>query len=225
MMFHTQVITGVTVGERLARKRRDLRLSLGRAAQKLTVRACYLEALERSQYKYLPPLVYAKGLLQRYTDLLGIPREEIIRMFEREYEAYLPGAGISMDTFYHVRPRRLFHSRTRLSAVMISILFLCATLYLSYYLYGLIGVPSLAITIPERDFVTEQESLALTGNADRNTVITINGKETSVRPDSTFREEIQLRDGLNTIHIVATTRFGRQTEEVRRVIRRHSSGG
>ncbi len=220
MMFETQEIHAATFGERLQRARKDRRLKLADTARTLGVRAQYLEALERGVFTNLPPRVYIKGLLKRYTDLLGLPNEEILTQFNAEYEAQMPSETVSLPrTGALLRARRAVITPRRLARVGVVILIASGVAFLGYYFQQYVGAPTLELTSPVEDMFTNEKAVIVEGRTDKNTKVTINGEEIILTPRATFREEIQLQEGLNTLEIVSTTRLGKQTKLIRRIIR------
>ena len=68
----------------LAAARERKGVDLFRAERDTKIRARYLAALERGDYRELPGAVYTKGFLRNYAIYLGLDPEEVLRQWRRE---------------------------------------------------------------------------------------------------------------------------------------------
>src|SRR6184192_1225130 len=70
--------------ERLLAARERKGVDLYRAERDTKIRARYLGALERGDYRELPGAVYTKGFLRNYAMYLGLDAEDVLRQWRRE---------------------------------------------------------------------------------------------------------------------------------------------
>src|SRR5437773_6507404 len=70
--------------DRLAAARERKGVDLTRAERDTKIRARYLSALERGDYRDLPGAVYTKGFLRNYAIYLGLDPEDVLRQWRRE---------------------------------------------------------------------------------------------------------------------------------------------
>ncbi len=70
--------------ERLYEARERKGVDLYRAERDTKIRARYLDALERGDYKELPGAVYTKGFLRNYALYLGLDADEVLEQWRRE---------------------------------------------------------------------------------------------------------------------------------------------
>ena len=70
--------------ERLLAARERKGVDLYRAERDTKIRARYLGALERGDYKELPGAVYTKGFLRNYALYLGLDPDEVLVQWRRE---------------------------------------------------------------------------------------------------------------------------------------------
>src|SRR6187549_2460147 len=75
---------GPSLPERLYAARERKGVDLYRAERDTKIRARYLAALERGDYRELPGAVYTKGFLRNYALYLGLEPEEILNQWRRE---------------------------------------------------------------------------------------------------------------------------------------------
>ena len=77
-------IPAPSLPERLYAARERKGVDLYRAERDTKIRARYLGALERGDYKELPGAVYTKGFLRNYALYLGLDPEEVLDQWRRE---------------------------------------------------------------------------------------------------------------------------------------------
>ena len=81
--------------------------------------------------------------------------------------------------------------------------------------------PTLSVTAPADNLVTNQASLVVSGKTDDATskpvTVTVNGEKVAVNENGTWSKTITLSPGANTITVVATDKAGKSTTVTRRV--------
>src|SRR5919201_1937524 len=70
--------------DRLAAARERKGVDLTRAERDTKIRARYLSALERGDYRELPGAVYTKGFLRNYAIYLGLDPDDVLEQWRRE---------------------------------------------------------------------------------------------------------------------------------------------
>lgn len=71
-----------SIGQELQRERQRKNISLEEAERVLHIRAVYLEALEKDDYKVIPGDVYLKGFLRNYGNFLGLSGERLVDSYK-----------------------------------------------------------------------------------------------------------------------------------------------
>jgi len=77
--------------------------------------------------------------------------------------------------------------------------------------------PELTITKPVNESIVGEKKLDVMGETNSDTTITVNGLSVSVRGDGKFFTQVTLESGVNTITVIATSRFGKTKTEVVKV--------
>ncbi len=72
------------VGAMLKEMRLQKDLKLVDIAKRLCIRRIYLEAIEDSDYKELPPIPYGIGFIRSYANFLGLNGENIVELYKEE---------------------------------------------------------------------------------------------------------------------------------------------
>lgn len=101
----------------------------------------------------------------------------------------------------------------------IALLWLAIGAYFSWHLYNLFRAPLLVMENPSRDIMTQEASLALSGYAQKESEVTINGSHIDTENDGSFRDDIALEQGMNIFEVRAVNKFGKETTVVRRVVK------
>jgi hypothetical protein len=78
--------------------------------------------------------------------------------------------------------------------------------------------PALTVSSPADNLLTDQTSVTLEGRAEIESTVTVNGSPISVAVDGAFKEELDLRTGLNIITISASKKFAMPNVIYRRVV-------
>lgn len=90
-----EIKTDKSFGQRLKKAREAKQISIESIANQLRIKKDRIVELENDDYKKMPGLVYARGYLRSYAQLLGIPiDEETLAAFEQvnvpEVEQFIP---------------------------------------------------------------------------------------------------------------------------------------
>ena len=209
--------------ERLYAAREHKGVDLYRAERDTKIRARYLGALERGDYKELPGAVYTKGFLRNYALYLGLDPEDVLRQWRRE-------RGDVKEAEPIVVPRPLTAPRQGLTfspgivwVALLTIGVIAFAAYLGLQLLRFNKPPTLAVTDPPVAVTTVEDSATtyvLRGTSIPGATISIAspGREqpyrVSAAADGTWTAEVELRRGPNQFDINATDpETGKQAEK------------
>ena len=136
----TDEINGYTeIGQVLRAAREDRHLSTYEVGRLLHIRARYIDALERGDFKELPGIPYAKGYMQTYAAFLELDKDELMRRFER-VDGQLAKRGFYLPKAFHTE------KKPQQTAIWGS---LAAVLLLYVVWYGYAQEPEKTISIVE----------------------------------------------------------------------------
>ena len=79
--------------EALARRRRELGLSIAQASRTLKLREDVLVAFEKGDFEHMPQSGYAQGMLSSYARYLGLNAREIVDLFQEEVYQHQHGTS------------------------------------------------------------------------------------------------------------------------------------
>ena len=194
-----------------ARERKGV--DLYRAERDTKIRARYLAALERGDYRELPGTVYAKGFLRNYALYLGLDPEEVLGAWRRER-----GDQVRTETPLVVRRsvaapvRTLSLSPSVVVAGLMIMVVAALGIYLAVQLLRFAKPPFLEVVRPATALVDATESATtyvIQGRSIAGATVTITspGRELPYRetaaPDGTWSIEVDLRRGQNKFEISA----------------------
>jgi cytoskeletal protein RodZ len=197
--------------ERLYAARERKGVDLYRAERDTKIRARYLAALERGEYRELPGDVYTKGFLRNYALYLGLDPEEVVAQWRRERgEAVQPRQVLTVPKPIAQPRRGLQFSPGVVVAALLTVLIVAVAVYLGVQVMRFAKPPTLAVTAPREASITLDEDATkytLQGTSIPGATITIElaGGTRQVSADTTgfWSQEIELRRGKNQFRIDA----------------------
>lgn len=214
---------------RLLRDTRESRgIDLDRAARDTKIRARYLHALERGDYRDLPGAVYVSGFLRNYAAYLGLDPDQVVERQRRE----VAGAARGVERVGPPRPRSAPRTRgptvvvtpNRVLAVLLVLLVVGIAVYLGVEFVTFAGTPELRLTDPRSDVSSFRGArYTLRGVTEPRARVTVEGPErqheVTATADGRFAVSVELDPGANQVTIVAYDPLtGRFSAELQRVI-------
>lgn len=201
----------IGVGQRLREERLKRKLTLEEVSKNIKIRINFLSAIEKGEYQKLPSHAYAYGFVKNYAEFLGLPKQEILALFRREFNE---------DKVYKVLPEGFVKSSNFLTnrkkiqenLVFIAIVFLFFLGYIFFqYRYAFIN-PPLEIYTPKKEEIFSSREIIVSGKTDANANLYINNNSVSIDKDGHFEKNLDLFHGKATIKIKVINRFGKETE-------------
>jgi cytoskeletal protein RodZ len=200
--------------ERLLTARERKGVDLFRAERDTKIRARYLAALERGDYRELPGAVYTKGFLRNYALYLGLDPDEVLLQWRRER-----GDGPSSDPVLVV-PRTVTAPRQGITispkvigGVLLALVVVVVVGYVATQLVRFSKPPTITLTDPASAVVTVDASVTsytLRGSSSPGATIsiTIPGRDQPIQvtaaADGTWSSDVELRRGRNQFSVTAT---------------------
>lgn len=200
----------IRVGERLQKERIRRKLTLEEIAKVTKIRSSFLDLLEKGEYKKLPSGAYVYGFVRNYAKFLGLPSEETLALFKREYDE---------EKFYKVLPeglsagkdfplRRIRFAQTLKVVILIFIVFLLYILF--QYRYAILN-PPLDIVSPKENSMVSSQVVDVVGKTDSNATLFVNNDTVSLDKEGNFRKKLNVFSGKTKITIKSVNKFGRTT--------------
>ncbi|MFA5157663.1 MAG: helix-turn-helix domain-containing protein [Patescibacteria group bacterium] len=203
-----------TLGEKLKRARKRKGIDLIEAELQTKVRAKYLEALENEDFDLLPNDIYVKGFIITYANYLGLNPDNIFNLY-RQQRAIKKNTEDDDFSQKKVKSNRVFIITPKIIALSFGVLFCCAAiLYIILQVVSFASVPKLVVTSPNKDMVVETESVLVSGATDASATLLVNKEKVATNEDGSFKKEITLQNGINTIMITAIGKTNKESSKV-----------
>ncbi len=203
---------GPSLPERLYAARERKGVDLYRAERDTKIRARYLGALERGDYKELPGAVYTKGFLRNYALYLGLDPEDVLAQWRHER-----GDGKEQPPAIVV-PRPISTPRKGLTfspglvvAALLTVVIVAFGAYLGIQVLRFTKPPTIAVTQPATAVVDVDESMTsytLQGTTLPGATVSIAtpGREpyqVTAKSDGEWAAAVDLRRGRNQFDVTS----------------------
>lgn len=205
--------SGPALPDRLAAARERKGVDLTRAERDTKIRARYLNALERGDYRELPGAVYTKGFLRNYAIYLGLDPEDVLRQWRRERgEQAAPEPLVVPPRPIAAPPRPLTFSPSVIVAALMTLGVAAFGVYLAVQLLRYAKPPDLTVTNPPVAVLSVDEgvtSYQLEGTSTAGATIEVNATgltqpyRTTSLGDGTWSIQVELRRGKNEFEVTA----------------------
>lgn len=217
----------LTLPERLLTAREEKRVDLARAERDTKIRARYLAALERGDWRDLPGSVYTKGFLRNYALYLGLDPDEVLEQWRAERGDAPPAEPAIVVPRPIPAPRQgVTISRGAVVGLLLALVVVAFIGYLGLQLLRFARPPTVAVTDPPTAVSEVDEattSYVLRGTSQPGVIVLIaapgqDPTRVTVGDDGTWSSEVELRRGRNQFDITATDpETGKQAEVPARV--------
>ena len=191
-----------TVAEILRDERLKLTYSREQIAEKAHVSLTYLKNLEDGHYELLPGQVYAKQFIKNLADYYRLSADALIGMYNKEcgfHKLILEPKRLSDKNnivFSWLTP-------TLIKKSIVSIISLCLLAYMVWEVTAIYRPPKLEINSPQSEQTTDQAFIDINGSTAKNSNVTINEQTVIINGDGSFKQTVNLADGLNKFVITS----------------------
>ena len=210
------------VAVRLRHARRGKNLTLQEASEQLNINIRYLTALENGRWQDLPSGLYGKNFLCRYGEFLGLATDELISLYSEE-EKKISSKPTNLFSRKMPKSHYLLALPKIIRSIVVFFLILLCLGYLGYYVSNITKPPKLIITNPAQDVTVDKGYIIVRGLTESETDITINGEKVLPETEGEFFKRINLKEGVNTITIIAQKKHSRKNIITRKVLLKNNS--
>ncbi len=206
------------IAKELKRARLQKKVSLEDASRQLKISISYLKALEVGDFEALPTGVYKYNFLREYAIFLGLSANDLIDLFAQNKANE---ANCSQDNLF-VKKASHVHYFITIPRLVRNLLMFSASavcfIYLAICVNAIISPPELVVSSPSSDIITEEKEITIEGNTDPEAEITINDELVLADSLGEFSKKINLKNGLNTIVIIAHKKYSQKNELIKKVL-------
>jgi transcriptional regulator with XRE-family HTH domain len=215
--------TEPTVAEALIDMRTRLGLSQSEASRNSGIPKKYIEFFE-SGSNDITPDVYARHKLRAYSNYLKLDAEKVIEAFQEENAQPVRHTEVRHASRWRKHPlkniplTRMIGTPLVVRAVVIGAVALSIGLFFVVRAHRMMAPPNISLLTPMDGLVTSERALTVEGHTEREVTLLVNGKPVYIDSEGNFQDDLNLREGLNVIHVVAIRKHGQESEVTRRVI-------
>jgi cytoskeletal protein RodZ len=205
--------TPLELPERLHAARERKGVDLYRAERDTKIRARYLAALERGDYRELPGAVYTKGFLRNYALYLGLDPEDVLEQWRAERgEVSSPPATIEVPKPLMAPRRGLTFSPGIAVAAVMTVAVVAFIAYLGVQLLRFAKPPTIAVSVPSAAVIDVEDGTTAytfegTSIPGATVEIAATGREQPYRVAAdaagSWTAEVQLSRGRNQFEVTA----------------------
>lgn len=206
-----------TVGQILRKTRLEKKITFEQVEMQTKIRQNILLALEEDNFQNLSSLASIKGLLKTYAEFLSLPSENILAIFRRDFDKKEKKKVIPQGLVRPLDKPGLNWGPKKTLILAISGFFLALIFYLIYQYVSLVSPPFLKIYSPEQKAQVNESTLNISGKAEPDSLVTVNGEAVLLDQKGEFNYKIELFPGENKITIRAVSKSGKETKTERNI--------
>ncbi|MCX6793424.1 MAG: helix-turn-helix domain-containing protein [Candidatus Falkowbacteria bacterium] len=206
-----------SVGQQLRCAREQKNLKIEVVAKKLIIKVDYLKALEDNDKTKLPTGVYAKNFLREYARFLGLDYKSLLKEFSGEV-VLNEDKNEALFERQVVAKKYLIAIPALIRNLLIGLAALLCLIYIVFLINKIFQAPRLIVSYPASDFQTTKKDLEIVGQTESESDVQINGQDVQVSNDGSFKKNIYLERGLNTIIVSAKKKHSRSARLTRRIL-------
>lgn len=208
-----------TLGERIRKRREAMGLSINQIARDIQAPARFLQGLEEDNYEIFPAKVYAQGFLKKMLLAISFPEaDNFLKEFDAEWEVRMFRNRREISTLPVRSPSPVYFTPQRLGFI-----FGGGALFLILLLSGIqfvrfVSSPALRLDEPRDRAVLTEPMVKIKGKTEKESQLTVNGREIKIDGSGFFDELVEVGAGLNALEFLVKDRFGKETSVVRYVL-------
>jgi cytoskeletal protein RodZ len=199
------------LGEKLAKKRVSLGLTIRDVEKETRVRSDYIEDIEAGKYDRLPPHVFVKGFLKAYASLLKLDPDKVLKLYlkERGLSENVKKAAANPPVVKPLKGSKVIITPKTFVITGIVFVALLIVAYIIWQVSILTAPPTLTLKTPAGNTTVKTDSIELDGKTDPSSNLYINDVEVGVDENGNFSEDVNLQSGVNNITVKSQNSLGK----------------
>lgn len=206
-----------TLGTELRMRREALGMGIDDLAREARISAQYVRALEESGYHLFSAKVYAQGAVRRMSRVFeSNDTDALVAILNREWPQGLTSATYRVSGARRAAAVQFTPRSIGALAAAVFVLFLFGFWGLRIFVFA--APPMLAIESPADRSRTSAPVIPVSGRTEKESMLTVNGREIRIDEGGSFSEDVQMQLGVNMLRFVSESRFGKTSEEIRYIL-------
>lgn len=188
-------------------KKRYSKLDLGELTK---IKASFISAIERGDWKNLPEFGVVVGFVKSIAHFLDVDEREAVAFLRRDYPPSLITPSLKSGKQKEIG-RRFFWSPRLTFLVGVGLILLIVLGYLGFQYRKFSFPPHLTIDSPKEGQVVTGSHLQVQGTTDADATLTVNNQPTVVDNTGHFSTQIDISEKTEDVEVVAKSRDGKET--------------
>lgn len=208
------------LGSKFKKTREEKNLTIEDLEKTTHIEKKYLLAIEKGEYSLLPKTkAHRSAYIREYCQALNLDCEDFLKQFKEEtkHEKISTTPTGSYQKYY------LTSISIFLRNVFVFLIILAFFTYIGFQINGILTPPKLMVLSPIEGQAVSDLTILIQGETEKESRLTVNGKEIMINEKGQFESIIDLSEGLNTIIISATKKHGKTTTVVRHVVTKNNN--
>jgi cytoskeleton protein RodZ len=194
-----------TVGEILKEARVKKRIELEDISHRTKISLKYLAAIEKNDFKELPPSTFTKGFMQNYAKVVGLDPKNVLAIFRRDYDQDEKGRIIPRGLTEPVRQQGYYFNPT---TTTLGLSILAGVIIIGFFIRQVIvfnTAPEIMLKHPSEN-AEITSPVEVSGSTAPEATLTINNQPISINETGEFTASLNLTPGEHTLIVTVTSR-------------------
>ncbi len=207
------------LGDRIRSMREELGMTREALAREISVSSRYIRALEEGDYSVFGARVYAQGVLKKMVALIApADVKNCMDALREAWDVHADEGGGHSRLVSTVPGSKWYVTPKRAGIGIAATLLATFIFFAGARLIRFNAPPVLVIDEPQPGVALAEPAVALVGRTERESKLTVNGRELTIDEQGNFHERIELQTGVNKLTFLSENRFGKNNSIVRYVV-------
>ena len=208
----------VSLGEELHARREEFGMSADALARVISVSPKHIRALEDGDYAVFGAKVYARGVLKKMLAVMAVGEDEyFMRLLDEAWGVREKETG-GRRGFSPLAREKMYLTPARAGIGAVAVVLAAFVFFAASRLTRFNGRPLLIVDLPQDRAALREQMVRVEGRTERESKLTVNGREITINEQGDFGERIELQPGATALIFISENRFGKMSQVTRHVI-------
>lgn len=217
---------GRILGARIRAMREELGMTADALARVVSTSPKYIHALEDADYAVFGAKVYARGVLKRMLAVMASANtEDVIRLLDEAWDSqkkeeflFDRSSAVRGPARYAGGRKRMYLTPVKAGIGAAAFVFIVFVSFAASRLIRFNGPPVLVVDEPSDEVALQEPMVWLKGRTERESKLTVNGREITINEQGVFGERIELQPGVTALIFTSENRFGKMSQVTRHIV-------
>ncbi len=205
-----KIKTTITLGQRLKRARKKLKIELVDVELRTKIRSKYIEALENDDYINLPADAYTKGFVIRYAKFLDLNEQKALNDYYKQKSKFHQSKDDIINPNNSYREVKYIITPKLFAPLALGLLVVGLFSYLAFQISGFAAAPDLEILFPANNSIVDNEDIEIRGTTSQQANVYINEQKIQVTSEGSFYADYKMLPGINVIQIKSVNKASKE---------------